>query len=166
MSRRVPARRAARAGGLLFPLDAIYARAGVRPPAARRIRSQNIPVPYRALLDHEGGMTATLERSIGGRVNLRILSSHTSGAWYLRRVLLVDPRTGRPLIMGAVRVKLDDFSARVQAKILCGAVPLGRILDSRGAEYASRPRVFLAVTPNSEMMGVFWMRKPQTLYGR
>ena len=25
---------------------------------------------------------------------------------------------------------------------------------------------FLAVTPNSEMMGVFWMAEPRTLYGR
>ena len=26
--------------------------------------------------------------------------------------------------------------------------------------------MFLAVTPNPEMMGVFWMREPRTLYGR
>ncbi len=26
--------------------------------------------------------------------------------------------------------------------------------------------MFLALTPNSEMMGVFWMREPRTLYGR
>jgi hypothetical protein len=25
---------------------------------------------------------------------------------------------------------------------------------------------FLAVTPNPEMMGLFWMREPRTLYGR
>ena len=25
---------------------------------------------------------------------------------------------------------------------------------------------FLAITPNPEMMGVFWMREPKTLYGR
>jgi hypothetical protein len=26
--------------------------------------------------------------------------------------------------------------------------------------------MFLAVIPNPEMMGVFWMREPKTLYGR
>ena len=26
--------------------------------------------------------------------------------------------------------------------------------------------MFLQVTPNAEMMGVFWMREPKTLYGR
>ena len=30
----------------------------------------------------------------------------------------------------------------------------------------SHPTVFLSVTPNPEMMGVFWMREPKTLYGR
>jgi hypothetical protein len=25
---------------------------------------------------------------------------------------------------------------------------------------------FLAIMPNPEMMGVFWMREPKTLYGR
>ncbi len=36
------------------------------------------------------------------------------------------------------------------------------------AEYSteSRPKLFLSLTPNPEMMGVFWMREPRTLYGR
>ena len=28
-----------------------------------------------------------------------------------------------------------------------------------------QPRAFLSVDPNPEMMGVFWMREPRTLYG-
>ena len=33
-------------------------------------------------------------------------------------------------------------------------------------KFESRPRAFLAIKPNPEMMGVFWMREPRTLYGR
>lgn len=166
MSRRVPVGRGVKASGLLFPLDVIYARAGVRPPRARRVTADTVPVPYRALLDHESGLTAMLERHVGGRVDLRILSAFTNAGWYLRRVLLVQAETGRPLAMGAVRVRLGALTAWIRAQILRGAVPLGRILSSRGTDYSSRPRVFLAITPNSEMTGVFWMREPRTLYGR
>ena len=45
-------------------------------------------------------------------------------------------------------------------------MPLGRLLRDGGVDYRSRPTAFLAVTPNPEMMGVFWMREPRTLYGR
>jgi len=33
-------------------------------------------------------------------------------------------------------------------------------------EYGSHVKAFLRVTPNPEMMGVFWMREPRVLYGR
>ena len=68
--------------------------------------------------------------------------------------------------MGAIRIRLDAFSARVRADILRNEVPLGRILRDGGVDFLSRPKVFLSITPNPEMMGVFWMREPRTLYGR
>ena len=43
--------------------------------------------------------------------------------------------------------------------------PLGRVLRE-GGPYVSRPTAFLEVTPNAEMMGVFWMPEPRTMYGR
>ena len=45
-------------------------------------------------------------------------------------------------------------------------MPLGRILRDGGVDFTSVPREFFAVEPNPEMMGVFWMREPRTLYGR
>jgi hypothetical protein len=61
---------------------------------------------------------------------------------------------------------VDAFSERIRRQILANAIPIGRLLRDRGVQYESRPKAFLAVTPNSEMMGVFWMREPRTLYGR
>ena len=55
---------------------------------------------------------------------------------------------------------------KIRAQILSNRVPLGRLLRDGGVDYKSLPKVFLAVTPNPEMMGVFWMREPRTLYGR
>jgi len=78
----------------------------------------------------------------------------------------VQEYSGRPVEMGAIRMKLDAFQLRIRGAILRNEVPLGRILSDEGVDHQSRPRAFLAVTPNPEMMGLFWMREPRTLYGR
>jgi hypothetical protein len=154
------------ANGLLHPLDWVYDRAGVAQPKAQPIEPDQIPSPYRSLLVHERDMTLTLEAHFGGRVVLRPLSTYQRGAWYYRRVLLAQEYSGRPVEMGAIRIKLDAFAPKVRAEILRNTVPLGRILRDGGVDFKSKPKVFLAITPNPEMMGVFWMREPRTLYGR
>ena len=150
----------------LYPLDVVYRRAGVEMPAMKIVAPYEIPMPYRSLLVHEDDMTITLERHFGGRVVLRALSTFRSGAWYFRRVLLVQEYSGRPVEMGAIRMKLDAFGSRLHKQILGNEIPLGRILRDGGFKYVSHARAFLAITPNPEMMGVFWMREPKTLYGR
>jgi len=49
---------------------------------------------------------------------------------------------------------------------LANRIPLGRLLRNEGVPFESRPLAFFELTPNSEMMGVFWMREPRRLYGR
>jgi chorismate-pyruvate lyase len=152
--------------GILFPLDFVYARAGVRPPGVQAIAPDDIPLPYRSLLVHANAMTLTLERHFGGRVSLRPLSTFLEGSSYFRRVLLVQESSGRPVEMGAIRIQVDAFSERIRRQILENEIPIGRLLRDEGVQYESRPKALLAVTPNSEMMGVFWMPEPRTLYGR
>jgi hypothetical protein len=131
----------------LHPLDIAYTRAGLEPPAATAIAPARIPQPYRSLLVHQRDMTLTLEAHFGGRVVLRPLSTFISGPWYYRRVLLAQEYSGRPVEMGAIRMKLAALPRKVQAEIRRNQVPLGRILRDGG-------------------VGVFWMREPRTLYGR
>ena len=42
----------------------------------------------------------------------------------------------------------------------------GDELIDHGLQPSSVARAFLEVTPNSEMLGVFWMPEPRRLYGR
>jgi hypothetical protein len=149
-----------------YPLDVVYAQAGIPAPETRDVAPSRIPLPYRSLLVHERDMTLTLESHFGGRVTLRALSTFRKGESYYRRVLLVQEYSARPVEMGAIRIDLRAFKPRIRTEILRNRVPLGRLLRDGGVDYRSRPTVFLAVTPNSEMMGVFWMREPRTLYGR
>jgi len=150
----------------LHPLDLAYSKAGLEPPKAKAVGPDEIPQPYRSLLVHQRDMTLTLEEHFGGRVVLRPLSTFTTGAWYYRRVLLAQEYSGRPVEMGAIRMKLAALPRKVQAEIRRNQVPLGRILRDGGVDFTSMPRQFFAVVPNPEMMGVFWMREPRTLYGR
>jgi hypothetical protein len=152
--------------GILFPLDLAYTMAGVPAPVVKEISPKDIPLPYRGLLVHENDMTVTLERHFGGAVVLRTLSTEQNGNWYLRRVLLVQEYSGRPVEMGAIRLLIEVFPHRVRSQILRNERPLGRLLRDGGVDFKSQPRVFLQVQPNPEMMGVFWMREPRTLYGR
>jgi chorismate-pyruvate lyase len=151
---------------LLFPLDVVYHSAGIEMPVAKRVAPEDIPHPYRGLLSHRSDMTQVLERHYGGRIIVRALSTSQRSRWYTRRVLLVQEYSGRPVEMGAIRIRLDVFSARVRSQILKGHLPLGRIMRDGSLDYHSHPRAFFEITPNSDMMGVFWMREPRALYGR
>ena len=90
-------------------------------------------------------MTLTLEAHFGGRVVLRPLSTFISGPWYYRRVLLAQEYSGRPVEMGAIRMKLAALPRKVQAEIRRNQVPLGRILRDGGVDFTSMPREFFAV---------------------
>ncbi len=163
---RHAARSAARRAEAPYPLDLVYAQAGIEAPLVRDVEPGQIPPPYRALLVHERDMTLTLEEHFGGRVTLRALSTFRDGDSYFRRVLLVQEYSARPVEMGAIRIDLAALAPRIRAAILRNRVPLGRVLRDGGVDYRSRPTRFLSVTPNPEMMGVFWMRERRTLYGR
>ena len=158
--------RAAASDHLLYPLDLVYEAAGVACPHAAAIEPETIPHPYRGLLAHRSDMTYVLERHYGGSITVRALSTALRGDWYQRRVLLVQEYSGRPVEMGAIRIRLDGFSQKVRKTILAGKVPLGRIMRDAGLDYHSRARAFFRIVPNSDMMGVFWMREPRPLYGR
>ena len=124
--------KAVTSNGMLFPLDFVYARSGVELPQVKPIDPDDIPPPYRSLLVHQIDMTLTLERHFGGRVTLRPLSTFLKGGWYFRRVLLAQEYTGRPVEMGAIRIKVSAFPERIRRQILKNDVPLGRLLRDGG----------------------------------
>lgn len=159
---RFRTRPAGRSSTLRQRLDLGYAQAGLPPPVVRLIAPDRIPPPYAALLVHDADMRRTLERHDGGLLLVRALATWLRRGWYCRRVLLVQDASGRPVAMGAIRVRLDALASRMRARVLRGRVPLGRIPLDGGLEYRSGPPTFFEVTPDSEMMGVFWMREPRT----
>jgi chorismate-pyruvate lyase len=166
--RKTARRPSARTGasGLLYPLDLACTRAGTAIPQVKVVSPHGIPQPYRSLLVHDAEMTLTLERHFDDRAILRPISTFSSGTFYFRRVLLARASSGRPIAMGAIRIRLDAFSQRLRTKILARQIPLGRILRENRFTYSSKVMAFLSITPTPEIMGIFWMRESRVLYGR
>ena len=152
---------------MLFPLDFVYARSGVELPRVKAIDPDDIPLPYRSLLVHRTDMTLTLERHFGGRVALRPLATFRARpvvfpASPARAGVHGPPgRDGRHPHQGSRLSRAHSEADPARTTFRSDA-----LLRDGGVDYESRPTVFLSVTPNPEMMGVFWMREPKTLYGR
>lgn len=151
---------------LLFPLDAVFVRAGIDIPHAVAIEAAALPAPSRTLLAHENNMTATLAAAHGVGIALRVLAKVTRGGWYLRHVLLARRDNGHPVAMGAIRFRLPALSPAVQQRLFQTEEPFGRVLADEGVAFVSRPLAFFRVVPNGEMMGLFWMAASEPLFGR
>jgi len=152
--------------GMAFPLDTLYERVGLAAPTVRAVKPEGLPSPYRDLLVHVHDMTSTLEQHFRDRIDVRVLTTFRTGGLYYRRVLLALARSGRPVCMGAVAIRLHALPARVQARIVAQRAPLGRVLSDARIDFVSRPEAFFRVTPHAEMLGVFHMPAVVPLYGR
>jgi chorismate-pyruvate lyase len=150
---------------LLHPLDTLCRRAGVPVPSARRVVADLVPQPYLGLLDHRESMTAQLEWHFGCRLTLQIQLAFTQDGHYWRWMLLVD-ETRRPLEMGAISIEIERFAPEVQADIVRGDEPLGRVLTTHRLPYRSVPRRFLSIGVAGPLATLMAMRDPHVVYGR
>ena len=151
---------------MAYPLDVLYAHAGLTAPRPVRLAPERLPAPYRQLLAHERDMTSTLEGYFADRLAVRVVTTFRRGRVYYRRVLLALEQTGRPVGMGAVALRLGAFPPSVRARIVAQREPLGRLVHRAGLSFVSRPEAFFRLTPNAEMLGVFHMPAASPLYGR
>ena len=107
----------------------------------RPVGSEELPEPYRGLLDHRSHMTVAMERFCGGPVGLQVVAEQRPDSadrrspedrprdrgWYAREILLADPQ-GRLVQHGIVQIDLNAVDATTAESILEGFQPLGRIL--------------------------------------
>ena len=126
----------------------------------KRSMPDDIPLPYRSLLVHTTDMT------LYARAALRRPRGAAAAGHVHERPVVFPARAARAGIhraAGRDGRHPDQESAPsaigIRRQILKNDVPLGRLLRDGGVRYESRPKAFLSVTPNSEMMGVFWMRE-------
>lgn len=99
-----------------------------RIPPVEVISGTQLPEPFRSLLDHEFHMTVTVESHFNEPVRVRVLSEYCGGPYYSRILNLVGEKTGKTLLFGVMRIRLDFLPLGAKQEILARREPLGRIL--------------------------------------
>jgi chorismate-pyruvate lyase len=151
---------------VIHPLDELYALANRELPEVVQIDCSEVPEPYRQLLVHSTSMTRTLDEFHGGPIDVRVLSRHTCGGFYLREVILISQRTGRPVEFAAIKIRLDLFAAQARRRILEEQMPLGTILCKFAIPHFSCPGALLRVEADVFIKRTLRLRGRHTLYGR
>ncbi|NDC63760.1 MAG: hypothetical protein EBZ59_07225 [Planctomycetia bacterium] len=145
----------------------------------RGVRGEDVPEPFRGLLDHHSHMTVAMERFHGGPLGLRIAAVHDGSGpaaagpggdgRYSREILLIAP-SGRIVQHGIVRLDLGCVDPGVAAVIRAGERPLGRILIDAGLLRHVQRVNLLHVQPGPHLAGLLGLddgtARPRVTYGR
>ncbi|UKJ77201.1 hypothetical protein [Azospirillum brasilense] len=127
-----------------------------------------VPAAYRALLDHDRGMTAVLSERWGEPVGVRVLRQRAEpgGAALLRDIVLTVGPDARPVELASIRIALDGFPAAFAEQLREGTEPFGRLLTRNGVAFSVEV-LGLLTAPGAEVWAVEGRVSPgATLYGR
>ncbi len=97
-------------------------------PIVHLLASSDVPQPYNDLLNHEHHMTVTMESHYHEAVGVRVLTEVIRDNSYARTLNLYGENTGKVVLFGLMRVRMDFLPRPVQIEILARKQPLGRIL--------------------------------------
>ena len=139
----------------------------------RQVGSQEVPEPFRTLLDHRSHMTVTMEAFVGGPVGLRVLGERRERAeggpdsreLYTREIELIAP-SGEPVQYGIVSVDLGAVPPLARERILAGSAPLGRVLIEAGTLREVCDVSLLRIAAGQEFAHRSGVEPVRVLYGR
>ena len=127
----------------------------------RALRPDELPEPYRELLDHRSHMTVAMERWCGGQVGLEVVATRVAPATvpgghglYTREILLTRG-WGAVVQHGIVRIDLSLLDAATVAAILAAKIPLGRILIGANLLRDVHDVALLEVVPGPHLRRLF-----------
>ncbi|MBB6051548.1 hypothetical protein [Armatimonas rosea] len=150
---------------LFYPLDRLHEHEGLALPRIERVESEELPQPYRQLLDHLNDMTPTVAAFHGQEIGLRVLGRRIQGDVLFREVVLLAGE--RPVVFGAIAIHLDQYPPDARRDIEAGHLPLGTILAKHHVVHVSCPQAFLKIEANAFINEVFGLaEESRTLYGR
>lgn len=152
--------------GIIHPLDAFYAEAGLHLPPYTQIDAQVVPEPFSTLLVHRNDMTPTLEKFHRQSIHLRVLRSWRKAGEYFREVILLLDGSDQPVEFGASKMNLDLFPQVVRDQILSELRPLGHILEEHKVPHRSEPSGFLRFASDPLINSSLKLSGAQVLYGR
>ncbi len=143
-------------------------------PHARFCPAEEVPEPFRRLLDHEEHMTVRMEERHGSPLRLKIIEETSEGNWYARKILLLHGANDRVLQFGIMRFNFDWCSPEIREAIRRGDTPVGRILIEHDVLRRISTHALMKIVPNAELREVFGLparqardgSAPRYAYGR
>jgi hypothetical protein len=166
MSEPLPATAPPAAIPYVYPLDALYARAGLPFPQIEKLTPEEMPEPYRTLLAHSNDMTPTLERFHAHSIHLKILHREQRGDNYFRQVVLALDGNDTPVEFGANKLSLLLFPPRARQMILEERLPLGTILKQCDIAHGTVAKAYFQVIADQLISSVLGVTSGAVLYGR
>jgi chorismate-pyruvate lyase len=150
----------------LFPDDTL------RPADFEVVAADEVPAPYRLLLEHNYHMTVTLEAHYGTAVKLVVRERRHEGETYCRRLVLTVPAAApgaeeKVVLAGAMRIRLNHCVPEVRRRILEAETPLGRILIEHGVLRWLEPNAYFRLRLDDRLRRLFGAPPGATMtYGR
>lgn len=133
---------------------------------SQSIPPDQLPQPYRQLLDHRFHMTVTVEQFFGDRVNVIVESSRREGNNYLRKIYLSLAGSGRIVQFGLVKINLDMLPNEASREILAERTPLGRVLIEHNILTTIEPVSFLKLNLGKSLNQHFSTPDDSLSFGR
>ena len=137
-----------------------------RLPRCCEVEPEDIPQPYRRLLDHNGHMTVTLEEHHESPVAVEPYLVHRQGDIYGRLLDLRAKKTDLVVMTGILLFNLSICGREVRDLIVGEQVPLGRILIEHKILRRITSETFLRVDADDPLTKRFGLREPVAAYGR
>jgi chorismate-pyruvate lyase len=131
-----------------------------------RVSGEEVPQPYRRLLDHQQHMTVTLESHHGCPVDVRVLEYKNNEEAYVRTSLLTRQTDGYVAQFGIVRLHTCYLSDQVRSEIESRSIPLGRALISHNVLRRVELGSLWRVTPADELTRHFKLPSASVTFGR
>ena len=121
--------------------------------AFEEVASSALPASFRALLDHNQSMTATLAAHWNGPLSALVLRHGVTadGAVLVRRVVLVSGTGELPVEIAEVRALTAALKDGVLGRLAATTVPFGRALQQEGIAFTTQPIGFFKVTANAAL---------------
>lgn len=159
-------------GSALARARALTAGWGAGAQALTMLPAAAVPLPYRALLDHDRGMTAVLSERWGEPVGVRVLrqGAEPDGTALLRDIVLTVGPDALPVELASIRIALDGFPTPFAEQLREGREPFGRLLDRSGVAFSVEVLGLLTVRASTDW-AADWaadggVPAGTTLYGR
>ena len=132
----------------------------------RELSHQELPAPYRPLLDHDDHMTTTLEAFHESLVKVHVITECRRPGRYARQIVLTRQSDGGVVQFGIMRIATQGLDDALRAEIEAQQQPLGRILIRHNVlRHVQLDRLW-EVVPSPQVAEYLAMEPGEVTYGR